>query len=416
MKSVNVSIEKLVPTGKGLARLGDGKIVFIPGVLPGETIRAETIPGPGGTFRGRVLSIQKPSPIRVEPPCPLSERCGGCDWLFIQPDWAIKFKEEILMASIQRAGLTAPVPLLHPSPKGLPSRARARMHVDRDLFVLGFKAARTTNVQPIDECPAMRPGLSKSISDFTKALKETPLKQACQVMLALDDDQRLACMLLDAKAKPLIKGYDRLYQSLEKQGFLVPSPKQPILRFDGPLLSQVTGLDCFFQANPEANNEMVTRIIELTKDKGTTALDLFCGAGNISLNLAMAGFKVTGMDSNRKCLGLAEKRARELKVRAGFRLANLFAPASNNPVLSKHYLSKYDLVVMDPPRAGAKVISRMLAQTGPSSILQIGCDPATFARDSAALAAGQYEMVSLDLFDFFPGTHHMEILASWQRR
>jgi tRNA/tmRNA/rRNA uracil-C5-methylase (TrmA/RlmC/RlmD family) len=186
-----------------------------------------------------------------------------------------------------------------------------------------------------------------------------------------------------------------------------PGDHAPPLCFDGPGLESQAAVGGFFQANPEANAGLKARLLALAGRGPGRAVDYFCGAGNLSLPLAQAGYEVRGLELDPAAVRLAESRAAELGLAARFERADLEAGPPPPGAA--------ELVVLDPTRRGARRLARVLARGPAPRILHVGCDPATMARDGALLARGGYRLESLDVFDFFPGTHHLEALGSWRR-
>jgi len=404
--------ERLVAGGAALARLEDGQVAFVRGALPGERVRARLGPGPGKTMNGEAIEIIDPSALRCEPDCALAGCCGGCDWLHLEIAAALELKAGILVEALERARLPGlPRPVLHPSPAGRAARARARLHLTADRRV-GFLGRRSHEVIPLDRCPALRPALSDRLPALAAAIAAIEPGSASQILLASDDSGRVVVCPLDPKGRPLPSAgcSGAFTAALEAHGLECAGPGDATapLIFAGPRIEQQVPVGAFFQANPESNCELVERVLELAGDGPGRAVDYFCGAGNLGLTLAHAGWTVQGLELDRAAVELGSLRAAELGLDAVFGVADL--------ELDPLPPGEAELAILDPTRRGARALARVLAGADVPRILHLGCDPATMARDGAILASGGYWLEGLELFDFFPGTHHLEALGLWIRR
>ncbi|HYH11474.1 MAG TPA: hypothetical protein VD789_03885, partial [Thermomicrobiales bacterium] len=175
--------------------------------------------------------------------------------------------------------------------------------------------------------------------------------------------------------------------------------------------------ECFFQANIPVTERLLERVLEIadvaTDDPGI-ALDLYCGVGLFTKPLADRYDRVIGVESDRTTTGFAVENTGADQEGSGVRI--ITAPVEQWIAEDRSPLGRVSLAVFDPPRAGAgtNVVQGMI-RLNPAHIAAVSCDPATFARDVRGLIDGGYELVSIDAFDMFPQTHHVELVGHLQR-
>jgi 23S rRNA (uracil1939-C5)-methyltransferase len=158
--------------------------------------------------------------------------------------------------------------------------------------------------------------------------------------------------------------------------------------------------------------ELVNAVVSLASPaEGETALDLYCGMGNFSIPMALRGARVLGVDTNGPSIRCAGANARRLGLPVELRRA-----AAESAVVGLAARGKrFDLVVLNPPRSGAKETAAELHALAPSRIVMVSCDPATFARDAATIISHGYRLSSLRAFDLFPQTFHFETVGLFTR-
>ena len=167
--------------------------------------------------------------------------------------------------------------------------------------------------------------------------------------------------------------------------------------------------DAFSQVNQECNRALVASVMEQAAiEPGVAVLDLFCGAGNFSLPAARRGAQVLGVDADSVAIGAAQRNA----VALGLSQARFVAMQAQGmaPFLLKAGY-RPQVVILDPPRSGARQLMSSILRLRAARVLYVSCDVATLARDLRLLTQGGYAACSVKAFDFFPNTHHCEVLA-----
>lgn len=353
-------VERAVAGGDGFLRAADGLACFVPGALPGDRIRPLELERRKRMVRVTEFHLAEPSPNRVEPPCPIAARCGGCDWMGLSREAQLRWKGDILQECLRRqGGVEVDVGPARSAGPDLGYRHRVRLQRSGD--VVGFFARGTRDVVPVGSCAVAHPAINAALADL-------PPGGAVELRVGLGGAS------VDAS------------QRLELPGAWIVVPP-----------------GAFSQVNPHVNAALVQAVLDGVGD-ASSAFDLHCGAGNFALPLAAAGLSVRGCDVGEEGVEAARASARA----QGLDVDLLVAPAEE--ALAR-WLEVPDLVVLDPPRAGCRELVAPLLARRPPRIAMISCDPATCARDVGALVAGGYRVDAAQAWDMFPHTHHVEALV-----
>ena len=424
-----VTVERVVPGGSGLARL-DGAVTLVPGGLPGDVLLVEPRPESARLFRGDLLSVLAPGPHRRDETevCPRARdgSCGGCDWPALRLESHGALKAELVRDALRRIGRVpeAELPAFRfvPSPRFY--RLRSRLRWD-GRGALGFLGRASARVSDLHECEVVSPHLLARLPALREALRSAEAP-ACEVQtlegnegapllgeLRLErvppEPRRLADTLLGALDGVRVVAAGRLAAAR--------GPASLELSAGGARFR--VSVSSFFQANRfllDAFLGEARAAARTAAEAGTSrgALDLYAGAGFLTRALLEAVFETEAVESDPSSsadLGanLAAWRAEELPGRG-------HAVAST---VEEHVVRMREApgaVFADPPREGlSPAVRRGLLRLRPRTLFLVSCDPATFARDLAPLLP-LYRVATLTLLDLFPGTHHVETLALLERR
>lgn len=417
MRRLELSIERLSKSGDGVAQVG-GRAVFVPGALPGETVLAEVVER-GKALRGELQRVLVPSPARRPPACPLADTCGGCDWLHVDEQVQLEQKLEIVLSALEHVGGLARAALgLRPtvaSPKGLGSRRRAVLHQANGR--LGFFGRRSHTRVEVNRCPALTLALETLPGELADALG--PAAKDLEEVHLLESRGRVTVSLhLKGPPKPR---HRELLEALVRQGrvvgaVLVPGARgavttygQATLEEDGVLLRP----DGFAQANAEVNALLVPAAVEALGLTGAEAvLELYSGNGNFTFALAPRAREVVAVESAPISVQLAQQVARA-RALSQVRFVQGDAEQVTQGLLRES--ARFDRLLLDPPRVGAQGVGRWAARLLVSRVVYVACDPAALARDAADLLKEGYRPVSLQLFDLFPQTRHIEAVYACAR-
>ena len=410
-------IEKVVPGGEGLARLESGEIGFAPGTLPGERVRVLRSSAGRGYRRAVRLEILEAAPGRVTPPCPHADECGGCDLLHADYPTQLRVKEQILREALERTGrLVPPADLgIEPAPRPLGYRNRLRVHLDRS-GAIGFKARGSHRIIDIAHCRVAEPELATRLEtfraiaraepDLVTAFEEAELRIAPEEPRALVRLARRRGARIDAVVSERVLARLRTRFAVAVAGV----PDAPAQRFRHPgggVL--VVPPDAFVQVNWDVNALLVEALVRGARGRALASfLDLYAGAGNLGLALLRAGLSGTMVESVAVAVDAARQVVREEGL-SGVEILSADASAAVERFAREG--RRFELVVLDPPRAGALELVRRLGALDPRAIAYVSCDPVTLARDLRCLVEQGFVIEGVRGFDMFPGTHHFETLA-----
>ena len=398
---------------------GDGVVagseaIYVPYTLGGETVEADHVAG--HPDRRRLLAVTAASPERVPPFCPHFGVCGGCAIQHWQADPYRAWKRNIVVDTLRQAKLECEVaPLIDAHGAG---RRRITVHArlgTHDVLKVGFAAASSHDIVPIDRCPILDPALSGAL-DAAWALAEPMIRigkpldiQLTATKGGLDVDVRGSGPLPPAMVATLsgIAEKHRLAR-LTRHGELVLMRNAPVVAIGSAQVTLPPG--SFLQATV-AGEEALAALVARHIGKAKHVADLFCGVGPFALRLA-AKTRVAAFDSDEGAVDALQKAATAtlgLKpVRAETR--DLF----RRPLMPQE-LRDYDTVVFDPPRQGAQAVATQLAASKVPVIIAVSCNAATFARDARILVDAGYRIEGVTPVDQFRHTPHVELVARFSR-
>ncbi|MGZ6194594.1 MAG: class I SAM-dependent RNA methyltransferase [Candidatus Binataceae bacterium] len=390
----------------------DGKAVMVPNAAPGDLLEVTVVQERAGYLVARAEQVLKAGAARRTPPCPYLPRCGGCDWQQIAYSAQTRYKAEVIAATLNHAlGLQLnPANLIEPAPAEFGYRARIRFQTGRGGR-LGFYEAGSRRLVEVEHCMVADAeirmphefgaeieceeievvadrGREVLVAHLARAPQASVLERARRLV---ERDARIAgAVLRSARAREVV-GEVSIAVALE------------------PGLELEVDADLFSQVNRAQNLKLVAAVMEMAgAQAGARVLDLFCGAGNFSLPAARRGAAVMGVDAEALAVAAAARNAERLGLkRAEF--AAMEAAELTRFLLRARY--RADVVIMDPPRSGARELIEPLLRMRAARVIYVSCDVSTLARDLHALCAGGYRIVALRAFDFFPNTHHAEVVA-----
>ena len=412
---------KLIYGGDALGHYA-GRTVFVPRTLPGERVEVEAVRTAKGVVHGRPLRVLEPAPERIDPPCPYFGRCGGCQYQHLNPEHQGVAKREILKETLRRLGRITwdtEIPL-HTGPAwNYRNQAQLKVaHQPDGKVALGFFEAESNRLCPVDACPILSPRLNAILGELRNAKWSSRL-HACQeielraddrdekVMLILrgnlsaDEGERLACDCLSELPGVVSVAIGR---GVQLQVFGEPAM---IYRM-GEFAYQIRP-GSFFQSSRFLLPELVSAVTGAAR--GAVALDLYAGVGLFTLPLAQSFNQVIGVEAD---TGAAADLATNARVHAKANIRTVAATVFD--FLRRCAQAEPDLAVLDPPRAGAGIrILKLLLALRPKRLAYVSCSPPTLARDLGFLVRAGYRVNSIELFDFFPQTYHIESLAQLSR-
>ena len=427
--SREITIERVVPGGSGLGRL-DGAVTLVAGGLPGDRLLVDTRQDGPRLVRAEVVSVLSPGPHRRpdEDVCPRARdgSCGGCDWPALRLDSHGTLKEELFRDALRRIGRIpdeeVPNVRFLPSPRSYRLRSRLRWDGSRTL---GFVGKASSKVSDLVSCEVVSESLLARLPAVREALAGANVPE-CELQTL--EGSAGTPLLGELRFEGRIPGSERIAAALHgpldgvrivAEGRLAASRGPATLSLEAGGARFRVSVSSFFQANRfllDAFLEEARGVARAAAAAGVSrgALDLYAGAGFLTRPLLEAGFDTEAVESDPSSwadlvANLAAWRAEGLpgRGRAAAARVERHVARMREPV---------DVVFADPPREGlSPVVRQALSRIWPRSLLLVSCDPATFARDLAALLP-RFRVRSLTLLDLFPGTHHVETLAELERR
>jgi tRNA/tmRNA/rRNA uracil-C5-methylase (TrmA/RlmC/RlmD family) len=418
-----VEIGPVAHGGHCLARSDAGQVLFVRHALPGERVVVRVTEGEEGAryLRADAVRVLTASKDRVEAPCPFAGpgRCGGCDWQHAAPGAQRRLKAAVLTEQLARlAGLTPEQAgwdgTVEPAPgdkvaKGeVPAwRTRVQYAVDADGRA-GLRRHRSHDVEVVDHCMIAAP----EVSELGVEARTWPQMAAVEAIAATGSSDRQVVLTPRPGGRLPIVELDRPVSVLrvgERDHAVHRVHGRDFVRERAAGRTWRVGDGGFWQVHPKAADLLVEAVMQgLMPRKGDMALDLYCGvglfAGALAERVGESG-AVLGIESGRRAVQDARHNLQDLpRVR--------IEQGKVDHVLPRTGITEADLVVLDPPRTGARRPTvQHLAGLAPRRIAYVACDPAALARDLGYFAESGYRPVRLRAFDLFPMTHHMECVA-----
>ncbi len=424
-------VDSLSHDGRGVARV-EGKVWFVEGALPGETVMVRPTKTRRSFSFGLVDKIVVQSKNRTPAPCQYFGTCGGCALQHLKHSAQLTFKRETLLDALGKVGV-GPVAVTNPTsttPWGYRRKARlaVRFVPKKGGILVGFRERNNRYVTPLAECLVIDPSVNWVLATLPGLLQGMSAPDRLpQIEAAVGDN---ATALVFQHLEPLTAGDTyRLEQFARENNLLVYSqsgvsgpveaifPSQPApLNYVLPEFSVSIGFSPtdFIQVNGLANQALVAMVIDWL-DIGATdsVLDLFCGLGNFSLPAARGAKRVLGVEKSPSLISRARDNAQRNRIsNTAFECRDLCSKD-----LGGWDPGQFSKVIIDPPRSGAiEALNFVNERVKPQFLAYVSCDPATLARDAATLTkSGAYRLVKLGLADMFPHTAHVESVALFHR-
>jgi 23S rRNA (uracil1939-C5)-methyltransferase len=404
-KIIELTLDNPAYGGDTIGRLPDGRAVFVPFSIPGETVRIRIVTDKKKYARAELLDVLEPSPYRVDPRCQHFQTCGGCHYQHIAYEQQLVIKRQILQDQLERiGGIKNPqIEETIPSPAKYNYRNQIQFHISEGKKP-GFIRANKRGIVEISECHLPQ----ESLNDLWPLLEVEPKTGVSSIALRLgaEDDTLLtleSTNLFDAE-------FD--VESLPVSVVHISPGNVQILAGSAYTIMQVKGRNfrvsagSFFQVNTPMAEKMVTLIEENIPEGTGVVLELYSGVGLFSAFIAEKVEKLITIESS--------ESAGEDFVDNLDEYDNIALYQGSVEEILPLLDVQSDIVLADPPRTGLskKVLGRILSMA-PELILYISCDPATLARDSKILAEGGYSPEKFVPLDFFCQTYHIETLSIW---
>lgn len=404
-RTIEVTIEKLAAGGDGFGRV-DGKACFVPLSAPGDRLEARVVRETSSYLRAEIERIVEPGPGRREPACAAFGTCGGCNLLHLSEQTQLDSKARVLSYILGASVEVVP----SPRPLGYRCLARMRYRPGSGSGRLGFLGQRGRKLVDVGVCPVLEP----AIEAVLPYLRDGPLKSVGRPVdvrlvagidgpLALVESERLLPPEFYEAAELMVPGV-LVGVLAATEGVVSPIAGEAHAVLEGgdgePLCAPVGG---FGQANPGINRLLGRALSKWVADGGYgSAIELYAGAGNFTVGIAGSIDRVVAVELNAGACRLMRKN---LEQRGLGRVEVVEGDALQQ---YRRIGAGIELVILDPPRVGARALCREIAEGEHRAVIYVSCDPATLGRDLAELAAGGFVPVEAKGFDMFPQTAHVE--------
>lgn len=387
-----------LPAYGGFTIAREEKVILVRGAVPGELVEVNIDERKRDYMLATVIQVIEPSEFRIEPKCRVFGICGGCHLQFIAYEKQVAMKEEVLVDSLTRLGRIEVQ--LSPSLTDVQwqYRCRAQFKISR-AGVIGFFRESSREVVIFDSCPLM----SDRINTLLQRIKEENLAYGLkEIHLSIGDS---AAALLKGDAV----GPERI-EAFREAGIATVAMNDTLMEGPGSVMLDLNGLKytvspwTFFQAHWALNLKVAEFITaQVAPLAGKKVLDLYAGAGNFSLPVALYAEEVVLVEENPFAV---EDGTRNLKLNSMKNCKFVKSSAERYRIQKQ-----FDLIILDPPRPGlsSEVVKKVLDMPS-ETIVYISCNPSTLARDLKKLKDA-YDLQSVQMIDFFPNTYHIEAAA-----
>ncbi|MEU3911272.1 MULTISPECIES: TRAM domain-containing protein [unclassified Streptomyces] len=418
-----VEVGPVAHGGHCIARTADGRVLFVRHTLPGEKVIARVTEGEADSrfLRADAITVLTASKDRVEAPCAFAGpgKCGGCDWQHAKPGAQRRLKGEVVAEQLKRlAGLTpeeagwdgtvAPAEGDKLPAGEVPQwRTRVQYAIDEDGRV-GLRKHRSHDIEPVDHCMIAAPG----VTELGIEKRSWPAMASVEAIAASGSNDRQVVLTPRPGGRLPLVELDKPVSVLrveEKDGGVHRVHGRPFVRERADGRTYRVGMGGFWQVHPQAADTLIKAVMQgLMPRKGEMALDLYCGvgifAGALAERLGETG-AVLGIESGKRAVEDARHNLADFpRVR--------IEQGKVDTALPRTGITECDLIVLDPPRAGAgKQTVRHIASLSARRIAYVACDPAALARDLGYFKDAGYKVRTLRVFDLFPMTHHVECVA-----
>jgi len=375
----------------GIAHLGeaigkhDGKVVFVPYGIPGETVKARIIRDEGDYLRAEIVELLEPSFFRENPPCRLFGICGGCSFQHVAYSYQIKLKEIVVMEQLKRiGGFENPeeftqLTIKADSPYYYRNRADFSINAQR---LLGFKRRGSHRFIHVEHCYIMH----QKINEILAILQgKAPKRKTHNITVRYGANTGQWLVQPEMDVTEIETGQKFYTEKLLGKEFTISAPS-------------------FFQVNTYQAEKLIQTVLKYITREDRTVIDAYAGVGTFTVFLAEKVERVIAIEESRSAFKDAQINIKNFD--------NItYLCKKTEEALSESGI-KADAIVLDPPRVGCmKEVLEMIAASGIKKVIYVSCEPSTLARDLKYLKERGYKLIELQPVDMFPQTYHIENVA-----
>jgi 23S rRNA (uracil1939-C5)-methyltransferase len=422
-ETLRLKIDALAYGPYGIGR-HEGRAVFVPRTVPGDEADVRIVEEKSNYAIGELLAVVTPSADRQEPPCPYVGACGGCPWQILRYEAQLAAKTKSVEDALKRIGKISGYELLPilASPQEYRYRRRIRLHAGAENK-LGFHRAFSHELIEIDSCLIATENADRRL----QAAREWAARLKSKIVeVEIVEGDLAARVVLTGKIDGDIAREDdaacaRFLEShLEIQGMvLFGRGSRRSWGEEKVFLDCVDGLkmevdaEIFIQVNRDGNRRLARELLEWGEfGAEDRVLELYSGAGNFTLPVARRAQAIVAVEGDRRAVENGKKNSAANGLK-NVRWIDAHVPQAAGRLRAAG--EKFSKIILNPPRSGAKSLEDDLAALEAEKILYVSCNPATLARDLAALAKKGYQTRRVRPVDLFPHTFHVETLAELVR-
>jgi 23S rRNA (uracil1939-C5)-methyltransferase len=364
-----LEITGLSRSGSGVGRDASGRVIFVPFSAPGDQVRVEVVAEEKRYAEARLLEVLRPSPQRVQPPCPVFGRCGGCEWQHLPYELQWSTKREGVRHALARVGVESAALRFEEIPADQVWEYRNRVQLRGFGDAVGFYARRSKTLVPIEKCHIARPELNAFLENVREGGKSRRREYKAELEVFPS-----GVITISWNASHSAQGFRQVH---------------------------------------DEQNARLQQWVDQHLSGSPVLLDLYGGSGNLSLGLAERFGEI-------HCVDVSAPEERTDKMQENFQPHRSAVLPWLRTFAGKLGSSPKVDVILDPPREGLgpdlPEIIEILKTLPVGRVLLIGCDADSWARAVARLIRHGWDLTSVGALDFFPQTHHVEALAVLDRR
>ncbi len=423
---MTLNVTQLDHIGAGIAH-HQGKIVFVPGALPGEDVNLQLVEQRKNFAKAKLINVVNPSEHREVPACPHFDECGGCDLQHLNLEAQHQYKSDTLSNLMAQHAPLEKVSKSTLTGEAWHYRRRAKLATSYNKQTkrlnIGFRKISSHDIVPINECPVLKHSLNALINPLVKQVNKLKDRKTLGHIELIEGSNgvfviiRTPVSICDSDKQALVDFAHANQVNLQLQHENEFEVLAGLQLKPSYTLSQEVNLKFqaggFVQVNTEINQAMINQAINwLEPEEHERVLDLFCGMGNFSLPIAKLGTYVIGVEGVDSSVEQARINAQENDLKnVEFHACDLSSDLSAQP-----WLRKIDKLLLDPARAGAYDCLKRLKELNPKRVVYVSCSPTSLARDTSILLSYGYQLQKLSMIDMFPQTHHTEAMALFVKK
>ena len=409
-RTLEIDISAIGGHGEGIAETPGGRL-YVPYTVPGDRLRVRLKDGQSAETVRLV-----DGPTRIAPACRHFEKCGGCALQHVRGDAYVAWKRKRVVDALARRRLETDVAPLLCVPAGTRRRVRLGARATKSGVVLGFKERRRHRLVNIDACPVAMPEIT-AILPMLRSVLQSSLPQGAQAEISVTKVDAGLDIDVETDKEPELVARENLAAFAEANGLARITWGGSPLAHRRPVRVWFEGIEvdlpprAFLQPTSLGETTLRDAVVTALTDAKTVA-DLYAGCGNFAFALAVSGKRVSAFEGVASQSTAIERAAARAALSAS--VAAETRDLERRPLVAPD-LTRFDGIVLDPPRAGAEVQVRTIAASAIGVIAYASCNPVSFARDAQMLVDGGYRLERVIPIDQFLWSPHVELIGVFRR-